>query len=119
MDNNISCHVYFTNFFIDIWNSFYLHKSIIKIYKNLFTNHNRNMICELHKVLYTNPIRPMSLQKKRCMICLRKNVSGYANIYQVATPVYNYLFPMICNNCSQKTTHCKWCVIYRRRILQT
>lgn len=77
------------------------------------------MICELHKVLYTNHIRPISPYNKRCMLCLHKIIRGYANINEIATPVYNYLFPMICNNCSQKTTHCKWCVVYRRRILQT
>lgn len=77
------------------------------------------MICELHKVLYTNPIRPMSPQKKRCMECLRKNISGYANIFQITPTTYNYLFPMICNNCSKKIKHCKWCIIHQRRILQT
>ena len=77
------------------------------------------MICELHKNLFINTIRPMSPYKKICMNCLRKNIHGYTNTYQVATPTYNYLFPMLCNNCSYNTNRCKWCVVYRRSILHS
>ena len=73
--------------------------------------------CEMHEILYTINIIPLSKYKKRCVNCLKKHVDGYKRLSQVTTPEYNYLYPMICDNCSRILKQCKWCRLVNTRII--
>lgn len=66
-------------------------------------------VCNSHKILYASNLLPIGKYKKRCVNCLKYNVSPYSKPFQVITPQYNYLYPMICDNCSSDLKHCKWC----------
>ncbi len=73
-------------------------------------------ICNTHHVLYDNKIIPIKKYRKRCMECLHINIEGYAKAFQIVTPEYNYLYPMICDNCSRKLNRCKWCRVMKTGI---
>ena len=45
-----------------------------------------------------------------CKICKKKKVHGYTNPDHVCIPFgYLYLFPVLCDNCSEEKNKCKWC----------
>lgn len=73
--------------------------------------------CNTHKVLYHTSIVPTSVVKKKCCHCLKVTISGYKDLYSVASPQHNFLFPMICNECSLKLQKCKWCRPMRTNII--
>ena len=65
--------------------------------------------CDTHKEKYkdnyiVSPCRAI------CKICKKKNVHGYSNPDHVCNPFgYLYLFPVLCDNCSEEKNKCKWC----------
>ena len=73
-------------------------------------------ICKTHSVLYDIKIIPVKRYRKRCMECVKMNVEGYVRLFQVVTPEYNYVYPMICDKCSLKLNHCKWCRVMKTNI---
>ena len=75
-------------------------------------------VCECHRKLFTTEITPCSPYKKKCVNCFKNVIEGYAHIFQTATPEYNYLFPMLCNHCSELNRKCRWCRPIKQRILQ-
>lgn len=77
-----------------------------------------NYLCQIHKQMLIYKLIPMSPQYGICTNCLKKNIKGHANPLQPVCPIeYNYIFPMICDNCSLKLKQCKWCRISRKMVL--
>ena len=74
--------------------------------------------CKQHKVLCTKAIVPSSPYDVKCVHCLQKKVTGYGPLFHVATPEYNYLFPMLCHRCSEKMRTCMWCRPLRKCIVK-
>ena len=65
--------------------------------------------CDIHKEKYkdnyiVSPCRAI------CKICKKNKVHGYSNPDHVCNPFgYLYLFPVLCDNCSEEKNKCKWC----------
>lgn len=73
-------------------------------------------VCKVHRILYCSNLYPVSPYTRNCTVCLCNTIRGYANLYQFAYPGYNYLYPMVCNNCSKTLKVCVWCRYYRKSI---
>lgn len=77
-----------------------------------------NYLCTIHKQMISYQIIPMSPQYSICTCCLKKNIKGYSDPLLPVSPIeYNYIFPMICDNCSLSFKRCKWCRIPRKMVL--
>ena len=67
--------------------------------------------CDKHKIEY-NDNYVVSPCRGKCKICKKKRINGYSNPDHVSNPFgYLYLFPEVCDNCSNEKKICKWCKI--------
>jgi len=65
--------------------------------------------CDAHKKQYRDN-ELLSPCRARCNICKKKKINGYSNPDHVSNPFgYLYLFPEICDSCSEETHLCIWC----------
>lgn len=77
-----------------------------------------NYLCQIHKQMLIYKLIPISPQYALCTNCLKKNVKGHTNPLQPVCPIeYNYIFPMVCDNCALTLKRCKWCRISRKMVL--
>lgn len=77
-----------------------------------------NYLCHIHKQMFIYKLMPMSPQYALCTNCLKKNIKGFSDPMRPVCPIeYNYIFPMICDNCSLILKRCKWCRISRKKVL--
>lgn len=65
--------------------------------------------CDNHRIFFQQHLCSTRKITKRCIDCLKTNVKASIKKNQVVIPEYNYIFPMICDNCSIKLQKCKWC----------
>ena len=66
-------------------------------------------ICAIHRPLARSGLHENLSIRKRCIECLRVPVYAYVKRYEVVIPNHNYIFPMLCGNCSDIAMVCKWC----------
>lgn len=67
--------------------------------------------CDKHKIEYKDN-HIVSPCRARCRKCKNKRVDGYSNPEHITNPFgYLFLFPYICNKCSNELELCKWCEI--------
>ena len=65
--------------------------------------------CDIHKEKYKDNYI-LSPCRAICKICKNKKVHGYSNPDHISNPFgYLYLFPELCDNCSEEKNKCKWC----------
>lgn len=66
-------------------------------------------ICSTHVYIMNENLIPIFKIRRRCIDCLKYTVYAHAGRYQIINNNYNYLFPMLCEQCSYKLQLCKWC----------
>jgi len=65
--------------------------------------------CGIHKPILLQGLNEDVSVRKRCIECLCSPVYAYVNRYEIIGVDHNYIFPMLCNNCSDILVACKWC----------
>ena len=76
----------------------------------MISDNELQYICDNH--LVEKDYKIISPCRAKCAECKEKKVHGYENPDHVCNPFgYLFLFPNLCDKCSEKLKVCKWCIL--------